>query len=125
MKYKNCQAGYGRAFYQSVSLSSHNNYIDIYAQFGLLGVALFVWFLVELGRVGWRLTGCFGGDFEDGYVHGALGGLAGSLVAMMLVDWFLPYVYNVGFRGFRTSALAWMFLGGLVALEQVAAKTVD
>jgi hypothetical protein len=27
-------------------------------------------------------------------------------------------VYNVGFAGFRTSALAWMFLGGLLALEQ-------
>jgi hypothetical protein len=115
----------GGAFYQNVYLSSHNNYIDIYAQFGLLGVALFVWFLVELGVVGWRLTDSFDGDFEDGYVHGALGGLVGSLVAMMLVDWFLPYVYNVSFRGFRTSALAWMFLGGLVALQQVAERTKD
>jgi hypothetical protein len=70
--------------------------------------------------LGWRLTTRFQGDFEDGYVHGAVGGLAGSLVAMTLVDWFLPYVYNVSFQGFRTSALAWMFLGGLVALEQVA-----
>jgi len=34
----------------------------------------------------------------------------------MLADWFLPFVYNIGFAGFRTSALAWMFLGGLVAL---------
>ena len=67
----------------------------------------------------------FGGGFEDGYVHGALGGLVGSLVAMMLVDWFLPYVYNVSFRGFRTSALAWMFLGGLVALEHVVERTTN
>jgi O-antigen ligase len=112
--------GAGKAFYRSVWLSSHNNYIDIYAQVGLVGLGLFLWFLAEVGLLGWRLTTCFQGDFKDGYVHGALGGLAGSLVAMMLVDWFLPYVYNVGFRGFRTSALAWMFLGGLVALEQVA-----
>lgn len=112
--------GVGRAFYRGVWLSSHNNYIDIYAQVGLVGLGLFLWFLVELGLLGWRLTTRFQGDFEDGYVHGAVGGLAGSLVAMMLVDWFLPYVYNVSFRGFRTSALAWMFLGGLVALEQVA-----
>ena len=67
--------------------------------------------------MGWRLKDRFPGDFADGYVNGTLGGLAGSLVAMMLVDWFLPYVYNTGFDAFRTSALAWMFLGGLMALE--------
>lgn len=112
--------GAGSALYLRPNISSHNNYIDIYAQVGLLGLGLFLWFVVCLGLVGWRLRSRFDGDFCDGYVHGALGGLVGSLVAMMLVDWFLPYVYNVGFAGFRTSALAWMFLGGLVALEQKA-----
>jgi len=45
---------------------------------------------------------------------------------MMLVDWFLPFVYNTGFPGLRTSVLAWMFLGGLAALDQVSrsARTV-
>jgi O-antigen ligase len=110
--------GTGRALYLRPNVSSHNNYIDIYAQMGLLGVGWFLWFLTEVALVGWRLVPRFQGGFAEGYVCGALGGLVGTLVAMMLVDWFLPYVYNVGFRGFRTSALAWMFLGGLVALEQ-------
>jgi hypothetical protein len=110
--------GVGRALYIRPAVSSHNNYIDVYAQMGLVGLGLFVWFLIELGLLGWRLATSFRGDFEEGYVHGALGGLAGTLVAMMLADWFLPFVYNIGFPGFRTSALAWMFLGGLVALEQ-------
>ena len=112
--------GAGRALYLDPRISSHNNYIDVYAQMGLVGLALFAWFLAALGWAGWGLRTRFDGDFEDGYVHGALGGLAGTLVAMMLVDWFLPFVYNVGFPGFRMSALAWMFLGGLVALEKVA-----
>jgi O-antigen ligase len=110
--------GPGNALYIRPAVSSHNNYIDIYAQMGLVGLGLFVWFLVEVGLLGWRLAPRFQGDFEEGYVQGALGGLAGTLVAMMLADWFLPFVYNIGFPGFRTSALAWMFLGGLVALEQ-------
>jgi hypothetical protein len=112
----------GEALWIRPHVSSHNNYIDVYAQQGLVGLGLFLWFLVEVGRLGWRLMNRFRGDFAEGYVVGALSGLAATLVAMMLVDWFLPFVYNVGFQGFRTSALAWMFLGGLLALDQVGER---
>jgi hypothetical protein len=36
----------------------------------------------------------------------------------MLGDWILPFFYNIGLTGFRASMLAWIFLGGLVFLEQ-------
>jgi hypothetical protein len=104
------------------NVSSHNNYLDIYAQNGLVGLALFLWFLVEVGRLGFRLMPRFEAGFARGYVNGALGGIAGTLVAMMLADWFLPFVYNTSFRAFRTSAVAWMLLGGLVALEQLSKR---
>jgi hypothetical protein len=41
-------------------------------------------------------------------------------VAGMFGDWVLPFFYNVGLQGFRTSMLAWLFLGGLLSLEQMA-----
>ena len=47
---------------------------------------------------------------------------AGALVLMLFADWILPFVYNIGFSGFQASVLVWLFLGGLVALEQMAAR---
>jgi len=101
-----------------VKFNSHNNYIDIVAQTGLLGFGCFVWFAFELCRTGWRLLHRASSGFERAYAYGALGGLAGTLVAAAFGDWVIPFVYNVGVEGFRSSILAWLFLGGLVALDQ-------
>lgn len=106
----------------NVSFNSHNNYVDIVAQTGVVGLLLFLWFLAEVGRVGLRLRNFDSGGFGQGYVYGALGGLAGTVAAGMLADWILPFVYNIGLAGFRASVLAWLFLGGLVALQSVERK---
>ena len=47
------------------------------------------------------------------------GMLIGALALMALADWFLPFVYNIGFPGFQISSLIWMFLGGALVLEQM------
>jgi hypothetical protein len=46
-------------------------------------------------------------------------GLAGSLVSGLLADWIIPFTYNIGVRGFRSSLLFWVFLGGLLALKRM------
>lgn len=103
----------------AVSFNSHNNYVDIVAQMGVLGLFFFLWFLWEVGRLGWRLRERVPAGFARAYVYGALGGLAGMAVAGMLGDWILPFFYNLGLNGFRSSMLGWLFLGGLVSLEQM------
>lgn len=103
----------------SVRFNSHNNYIDIFAQVGLVGLACFLWFAWEVARLGWGLCKRVPEGFPKAFVIGALGGLAGSLASGMLGDWILPFVYNVGLHGFRSSIMFWLFLGGLVALEQI------
>jgi O-antigen ligase len=103
----------------TVTFNSHNNYVDIVAQTGLAGLACFVWFFWEVGRLGWRLRERVPDGFAKAYVNSALAGLAATLVAAMLGDWVLSFVYNIGLAGFRTGVLAWMFLGGLVAIEHI------
>ena len=103
----------------SVQFNSHNNYVDIVAQIGLLGLACILWFAVEEGLLGLRLRNKVLDGFSQAYMIGVLGGLAGTLIAGMFGDWIIPFVYNVGVRGFRTSVIAWMFMGGLVVIERI------
>jgi hypothetical protein len=94
--------------------------VDMFAHGGLLGLGLFLWFAGEVAGLGLRLRAGHTRGFLAGYVNGVLAAGAGSLVIMVLGDWILPFVYNVGFLGFQASVLVWLFMGGLVALEQMA-----
>ena len=106
----------------AVQFNSHNNYIDIVAQTGLVGLLCLMWFYGEVGWLAWRLRERVPAGFAQAYAYGALGGLAGMVVLGMLGDWVLPFFYNIGLAGFRSSVLGWLFLGGLVALEKIFAS---
>ena len=106
----------------AVSFNSHNNYVDIVAQTGLVGLVCFLWLLWEIARLGWELRKSAPGGFAQAYVYGALGGLAGMVVAGMFGDWVLPFFYNLGLNGYRSSMLGWLFLGGLVSVEQIVIR---
>lgn len=105
-----------------VRFNSHNNYVDIVAQNGLLGLACFLWFAWEMSRLCWRLRSQVPSGFARAYIYGALGGLIGTLAAGMLADWVLPFVYNIGLSGFRASMWGWLFLGGVLAIDRIAAE---
>lgn len=116
---------YLRAYWVEPNVSSHNNYVDLFAHGGVLGLALFAWFAVEVARLGLRLRRRFASGFASAYVNGMLAAGVGSLVLMMFADWILPFVYNIGFPGFQASVLVWLFLGGLVALDHLPAPGRD
>ena len=106
----------------AVQFNSHNQFIDLYAQIGIAGLAVFMWFVAEIGALGLRLRNKVEEGFPKAYVYGAIAGLVGTLAACMLGDWFLPFVYNVGYNGFQGAVLGWLFLGGLVVIEQISQK---
>ena len=47
--------GYEGAWWVQPLVNSHNNYVDLFSQTGIIGLALFLWFMLELLRVGWKL----------------------------------------------------------------------
>jgi O-antigen ligase len=109
---------YGNAVWNSPQISSHNNYVDVFAQTGILGLGLFIWFMAEVIRSSARAV-----NVQDGMCKGLAYGILATTVAMLplmvLADWFLPFVYNIGFPGFQASVLVWLFLGCLVPLERM------
>jgi hypothetical protein len=113
---------YGGALWLKPQINSHNNYVDIFAHTGLLGLGLLGWFLAEAAVLGIRLRGRFSEGFEVGFINAMLAAGTGALVSMLFADWILPFVYNIGFPGFQASVLVWLFAGGLVALEQIAKR---
>jgi O-antigen ligase len=107
-----------RGYY--VPFNSHSQYIDILAQTGVVGSLCFLWVFGEAARLAWSLRNRVPEGFLRAYVYGTLGGIAGTLVAASLADWVLPFTYNIGLGGFRSSFLPWLFIGGLLCIEQLA-----
>ena len=107
-----------------VSFNSHSQYVDLIAQVGILGLLCFLWIFFEVGRLGWGLKNRLPDGFARSYTYSALAGVVGTLVAAFLVDWVLPFAYNIGFEGFRASILPWMFFGGLIGIEHLYQNAV-
>lgn len=113
------------AYWVAPLINSHNNYVDLFSHGGLLGLFLFFWFSWSLAQVGIQLHRQLSRGFLAGYVNGMLAAGCASLVLMLLADWMLPFVYNIGFHGFQASVLVWLFLGGLVALENMGGRAEE
>jgi len=103
----------------SVSFNSHSQYVDLIAQMGYLGLLAFFWIFFALGRLSFSVAERLPNGFARAYSYGVLAGIPATLVAAYLGDWVLPFVYNVGLQGFRASILPWIFMGGVIALEQM------
>ena len=102
----------------AVRFNSHSQFVDVIAQNGLLGLACLLWFFVEISLLSLRSLKVVQEGFAKGYIYGAIGGIAGTIIAAFLVDWLLPFTYNIGMAGFRASVFAWIFMGGVVCLDK-------
>lgn len=106
-----------RGYY--IKFNSHSQFVDIIAQTGILGLICFFWILTEVGRLAYKLMDRLPHGFAKGYAYGIFASVFGSLMAAFLVDWLLPFAYNIGLDGVRASILPWIFFGGLISLEQI------
>src|SRR5579859_1278033 len=114
---------YNMTYHPSDARSTHNNYFDVLAQTGVVGMAAFLalfgaflWIGVKNCRALARQR-----NFEEAFAVATLAGCIGALVAMMLGDWVLPFAYNQTITGFDNAAFTWMLLGAAVSLRRILA----
>lgn len=117
-------AVYYLTYHPEEARSTHNNYLDLVAQLGIVGALCWLWLmvatLIEARAVlrhappGWLRT----------LGLAAAGGLVGAVVAMALGDWVLPFAYNQGIEGYRYTVFSWIFLGVLISVRQLVAPRV-
>jgi O-antigen ligase len=114
-------ANYYMTYYRDLALSTHNNYLDMLLQYGLLGTGAFLWvcftFIRELGRF---IKVHAVGSFERAFTIGAFAGMVGVMPAMWLGDWFIPFAYNQTITGFNYTGYSWLFGGLALALGYIA-----
>lgn len=111
-------AAYYMSYFPSEAMATHNNYLDIISQFGIVGLFFCLWFFGALARTGYklyvRLKGT--GGFSEGFVSATLAGCVASILAMGLGDWMFPFVYTQSIAGFDYAVYGWILLGGMVSL---------
>jgi len=118
---------YNMTYHPEDARSTHNNYFDVLAQTGVVGLIAFIWMFIVFIRVGIRSFRALARrrDFEAAFASATLAGCIGALVSMMLGDWVLPFAYNQTIAGFDNAAYTWIFLGAMVSLYQMIKARSD
>lgn len=106
-------------YYPGNAWVSHNNYVDIFAEIGLVGFSIFMWMLYAIFRTGFSQRNDMPTPFLKGMNYGLLGGFVGTLFAMGLGDWHIPFVYNIGIPGFDFAVYGWLLTGAMLALQSL------
>jgi O-antigen ligase len=115
-------AVYNMTYHPDSARSTHNNYYDIIAQNGIVGMTLFIVMAGTFVRLALQTRKLYLGksDYQEAFVNATLGGLFASLVAMMLGDWVLPFAYNVTIMGFDHAMHMWFCVGMMLSLRHMA-----
>ena len=119
-------AVYYMSYFPEDARSTHNNYLDIIAQFGIAGTIAWFWFAIAGTLEGLRLMKIAPPGFMRVLAWTATSGWIAAQSSMFLGDWLLPFAYNQTITGFKFTVYSWIFLGTLIAIRAIlASKPVE
>ncbi|MDW8403086.1 O-antigen ligase family protein [Chloroflexus sp.] len=116
-------APYNMTYYREDARSTHNNYFDILAQFGVVGFGIWVWFAIASLWYGWRTIQLAPPGMLRTTAIVATSGWFAAQCSMMLGDWVLPFLYNQTVAGYKYTMYSWIFVGLLISVRQLAQRS--
>jgi hypothetical protein len=117
---------YYLAFIPDKAMSTHSNAIDILAQQGVVGLAVFGVLLGALSRMGWKTVKAATDPSDVALSAAVVGAIPAVLASLFLGDWLIPFIYNQTIAGFDHSMYSWLMfaaLCGLYAQQQPMSET--
>ena len=100
--------GENRSLYPSgIAYEAHNEYLQLWAELGIIGLGIFIWFIISYFRFGLKILR----KIKDEYRQGIIIGLMGAVVAV-LVDSIFGFPLHLP----ATIVLFWLALGLTVAV---------
>ena len=110
---------YYMTYYRDTARSTHNNYLDILAQFGFVGMSVWLWLATAVVAEGWHTLRRAPPGLLRALAIIATAGWVGAQASMFLGDWVLPFAYNQGNGGFRYTVYTWLFVGVLISIRRM------
>ena len=92
----------------------HNEYLQLWAELGIIGLGIFLWLIITCFNYGIKLLK----RTKDRYLQGILIGLMGGIMAV-LVDAIFGFPLHLP----ATLVLFWLFIGLIVSVEYSGQKT--
>lgn len=98
---------------------AHNNYVDILAQLGIVGILTWLMIWGALGFISVQMYRSVPAD-ESGFISGLKATLLAAwpvtMLTMMLGDWITPFTYTQGLSGIDYTIWHWVMPGISLAL---------
>lgn len=114
-------AVYYMHYFPLEAMATHNNYLDLLAQMGIVGLAAFLFFLFQFIRFGWRIVHQLRGRGDLSEIIGqfAFAGTIGCAIMMAFGDWVFPFAYTQTIAGFDYAVYNMLFMGMLPAVARM------
>ncbi|RIK42918.1 MAG: hypothetical protein DCC58_10360 [Chloroflexi bacterium] len=103
-------------FFPNQAMSTHSNFVDVLAQFGVGGLLSLIALLFAIWRLARQSLARATAPSDRAIAAVVVGGLPAVAFSLWLGDWLIPFVYNQTIAGFDHAVYSWLMFASACGL---------